>query len=59
MAATLLLLCPGMSESTLYASQNKDGFYMQLMRGQVPAWLEPVPMPGSLRARACSSSGGS
>ena len=50
--ATLLLLCPGMSESTLYASQNKDGFYMQLMRGQVPAWLEPVPMPGSRKGKS-------
>jgi hypothetical protein len=45
--ATLLLLCPGMSESTLYASQAKDGFYMQLQRGRVPAWLEPVPLPKS------------
>jgi hypothetical protein len=45
--ATLLLLCPGMSESTLYASQAKDGFYMQLQRGHVPAWLEPVPLPKS------------
>ncbi|WP_243395615.1 AcrB/AcrD/AcrF family protein [Sphingomonas oleivorans] len=43
--ATLLLLCPGMSESTLYASQNRDGFYMQLQRGQVPGWLEAVPLP--------------
>ena len=50
--ATLLLLCPGMSESTLYASQNKDGFYMQLMRGQVPAWLAPVPMPGSRKGKS-------
>lgn len=43
--ATLLLLCPGMSESTLYASQNRDGFYMQLQKGQVPRWLEPVELP--------------
>lgn len=43
--ATMLLLCPGMSESTLYASQNADGFYRQLMAGKVPGWLEPVELP--------------
>ena len=43
--ATLLLLCPGMSESTLYATQNPDGFYAQLMAGKVPGWLKPVPLP--------------
>jgi hypothetical protein len=40
-----VLICPGMPESTLYASQAKNGFYTQLVRGQVPGWLEPVPMP--------------
>jgi uncharacterized protein (DUF697 family) len=43
--ATLLLLCPGMSESTIYAAQAKQGFYARLMRGQVPDWLERVPLP--------------
>lgn len=43
--ATLLLLCPGMSESTIYASQNPDGFYRQLIHGKVPAWLKPVVLP--------------
>lgn len=43
--ATLLLLCPGMSESTLYQTQNPKGFYMQLMSGKVPVWLHPVPLP--------------
>ncbi len=43
--ATLLLLCPGMSESTIYAAENKQGFYAQLMRGQVPAWLTPLALP--------------
>lgn len=45
--ASLLLLCPGMSESTLYSTQNKDGFYMQLQKGQVPPWLERVELPKS------------
>jgi hypothetical protein len=40
--ATLLLLCPGMGETTLY---EKDGFYRQLMADKVPAWLEPVTLP--------------
>ncbi len=43
--ATLLLLCPGMSESTLYARQNPDGFYNQLIDGKVPRWLAPVALP--------------
>lgn len=40
-----VLICPGYSESTVYASQAKDGFYMQLVRGRVPDWLQPVPLP--------------
>ncbi|HLL29826.1 MAG TPA: AcrB/AcrD/AcrF family protein [Allosphingosinicella sp.] len=40
-----VLICPGLSESTIYASQAKQGFYMQLVRGKVPAWLRPVPLP--------------
>jgi hypothetical protein len=43
--ATLLLLCPGMSESTIYASESRHGFYKQLVSGQVPQWLEPVALP--------------
>ena len=45
--ATMLLICPGMSESTLYASQARQGFYAQLRKDQVPAWLEPVPLPAN------------
>lgn len=40
-----VLICPGMSETTIYATQAKGGFYMQLVRGKVPDWLEPVPLP--------------
>jgi hypothetical protein len=43
--ATLLLLCPGLSESTIYATQNPKGFYQQLIKGKVPAWLKPLPLP--------------
>jgi hypothetical protein len=42
-----VLICPGLSESTVYASQAKDGFYMQLVRGKVPGWLRPVPLPAN------------
>jgi hypothetical protein len=40
-----VLICPGLSESTVYASQAKGGFYTQLASGKVPAWLTPVPLP--------------
>jgi hypothetical protein len=40
-----VLICPGLSESTIYASQAKQGFYMQLVSGKVPDWLRPVPLP--------------
>jgi hypothetical protein len=40
-----VLICPGLSESTVYASQAGQGFYMQLVRGKVPDWLQPVPLP--------------
>jgi len=43
--ATLLLTCPNMSESTVYRARNPGGFYDQLARDKVPAWLEPVPLP--------------
>ena len=43
--ATMLLLCPGMAESTIYKAQAREGFYMQLMDERIPAWLEPVQLP--------------
>jgi hypothetical protein len=43
--ATHLLVCPDMSETTIYRTRDKTGFYVQLMKGQVPAWLEPVSLP--------------
>lgn len=43
--ATLLLICPNLSESTIYTTQNPKGFYAQLVKGQVPDWLEPVALP--------------
>jgi hypothetical protein len=43
--ASLLLICPGFSESTVYASEAPKGFYVQLVHKQVPNWLAPVKLP--------------
>jgi hypothetical protein len=40
-----VLICPNLSESTIYRSEAPDGFYVQLTRGRVPAWLQPVQLP--------------
>jgi hypothetical protein len=40
-----VLICPNMSESTIYRSEAPQGFYSQLARGKVPTWLQPVRMP--------------
>ena len=39
-----VLICPGLSESTMYSSGAPKGFYVQLANGRVPAWLEPVDL---------------
>jgi hypothetical protein len=40
-----LLVCPDMSTATIFMSEAPGGFYGQLMRGKVPAWLQPVELP--------------
>src|SRR3546814_1909260 len=40
-----VLICPGLSESTIYRSRAPKGFYVQLSRDQVPDWLERVELP--------------
>ncbi len=40
-----VLICPGMSETTIYAAEAPKGFYAQINAGKVPAWLEPVTLP--------------
>lgn len=45
--ATMLLLCPGMAESTIYRARAPQGFYSQLIDGAVPNWLEPVELPAN------------
>jgi hypothetical protein len=40
-----LLICPNLSESTIYRAEAPNGFYMQLMHNKVPDWLAPVALP--------------
>jgi hypothetical protein len=40
-----VLICPHLSESTIYESEAPNGFYAQLIRGKVPAWMAPVQLP--------------
>ena len=40
-----VLICPNMSESTIYVSETPQGFYAQLRSGKVPDWMQPVPLP--------------
>ena len=40
-----VLSCPMASSSTIFMAEAPKGFYAQLEKGQVPAWLERVPLP--------------
>ncbi|MCY7271196.1 MAG: AcrB/AcrD/AcrF family protein [Sphingomonas bacterium] len=42
--ADYLLTCPMMSQSTVFVAEAPKGFYAQLAKGQVPAWLDPVDL---------------
>jgi hypothetical protein len=42
-----LLICPNLSESTVYRAEAPRGFYMQLIANKVPGWLQPVPLPAN------------
>jgi hypothetical protein len=39
-----LLICPDMSTATIFQSETPKGFYMQLVKGRVPAWLTPIEL---------------
>jgi hypothetical protein len=43
--ADYVLSCPNSSTTTIFMSEVPNGFYGQLTRGQVPKWLQPVPLP--------------
>ena len=40
-----VLSCPNSSTTTIFMSEVPDGFYGQLESGEVPKWLQPVPLP--------------
>ncbi|RZM23171.1 MAG: AcrB/AcrD/AcrF family protein, partial [Sphingomonas sp.] len=43
--ATLLLVCPNLSESTIYRVRSPQGFYAQLAHRKTFDWLEPIDLP--------------
>ena len=43
--AGYLLICPNSSTTTIFMSEAPKGFYAQLNRGQVPAWLTSIELP--------------
>ena len=43
--ATMLLTCPNLAETTVYRARAGDGFYGQLAKGDVPAFLKRVRLP--------------
>lgn len=40
-----VLICPNLSESTIYQAETPNGFYVQLLRGKVPNWMVPIQLP--------------
>jgi hypothetical protein len=45
--AGYVLICPHMSEATIYAVEAPGGFYAKLEQGLVPRWLVRQPLPGN------------
>ncbi len=45
--ADYLLICPNSSTTTIFMSEAPKGFYAQINRGQVPAWLTPIELPAN------------
>jgi hypothetical protein len=43
--AAYLLICPHISEATIYQAEAPRGFYATLVKGAAPAWLQPIPLP--------------
>ena len=39
-----LLICPMLSQSTVFKAEAPKGFYAQLEAGKVPAWLQPIDL---------------
>jgi hypothetical protein len=45
--AQYLLLCPHMSEATIYQAEAPAGFYAKLESGWTPGWLSRQPLPAN------------
>jgi hypothetical protein len=43
--ADYVMICPMMSQATVFMSRAPNGFYVQLAKGRVPSWLQPIPLP--------------
>ena len=42
--ADYVLICPMMSQATVFMAAAPRGFYVQLANGRVPGWLQPVDL---------------
>ena len=42
--ADYVLVCPDMSTATIFMAEAPKGFYAQLAKGKVPAWLTPIDL---------------
>ena len=40
-----VMLCPGVQEMDLYREKAPNGFAVQMLDGEAPAWLRPVSLP--------------
>lgn len=45
--ADYLLVCPHLSEATVYEAEAPGGFYARLARGWTPGWLVPIALPAN------------
>jgi len=43
--STYVLSCPNSSTTTIFTTETPNGFYGQLAHGNVPKWLQPIPLP--------------
>ncbi|WP_240309417.1 MULTISPECIES: AcrB/AcrD/AcrF family protein [Sphingomonas] len=43
--ADYVMICPMMSQATVFMARAPNGFYSQLAKGQVPGWLQPIALP--------------
>jgi len=53
----MVLICPGMSESTIYMAEAPKGFYMQLLHNKPPPWLARIALPKNSPFRAWKVTG--